>query len=241
VTTRTSSRTTSSKPAPKPDPGLTLRYLPLSELQRWPRNPKEHDKGLLRRSMAEYGFTVPLLRDERTGRLVAGHGRLEILEELKRSGAEPPRRIRVERKGGEWLVPVLFGVSFATEEQAERYLLLDNRSTELGGWNAKGLAEIFNSLEPTHREDLTGFTQEAIDELLLAAEGKKRVTFEVSTGEGAGGEGSDDPKAGSLNLALSADQNAVVQRAIKQAKAGGAKTNPEAIAEICRRYLGGGQ
>ena len=159
------------------DGPIRIKYLPLSELIRWPRNPKEHDLELLRRSLLDYGFTVPLLRDERSGRLVAGHGRLEILQTMKRENLAPPKRIMV-RGDGEWLVPVLFGVEFESEEQAERYLLVDNRSTELGGWNATMLAEIFSSLDPEKRETLTGFNQKDIDGLLADFQrGKKKVEF----------------------------------------------------------------
>lgn len=39
------------------------------------RNPKDHDVTRIRGLVERFGFTNPVLRDERTGRLVAGHGR----------------------------------------------------------------------------------------------------------------------------------------------------------------------
>lgn len=109
-----------------------IEYVALHEVQRWPRNPKDHDLETLDKSYARFGFVRPLLRDETTGKLVAGHGRLEQLEARQDSGEEPPERIRVD-DDGVWYVPVLRGVAFRDEHEAEAYLLADNRIGE-GMW-----------------------------------------------------------------------------------------------------------
>jgi hypothetical protein len=119
---------------------IGVTYVALSEVQRWPRNPKKHDLPRLKASIVRHGFTVPLIRDERTGRLVAGHGRLEALQSLKDEGAKAPARVLVKK--GEWHVPVITGVEFASEKDAEDYLLSDNRLTELGGWDTVELVKM---------------------------------------------------------------------------------------------------
>ena len=62
---------------------LRVEYLDLEGLVRAPRNPKQHDLGVLQASLDRFGFVAPIILDERTGRLVAGHGRLDALEKLK--------------------------------------------------------------------------------------------------------------------------------------------------------------
>ena len=60
--------------------------------------------------MGRFGYVAPMILDERTGRLVAGHCRLESLKRAKSAGKAPPKRVRVEN--GDWLVPVVRGVAF---------------------------------------------------------------------------------------------------------------------------------
>lgn len=147
-------------------PEYRVEYVPLSEIQRWPRNPKTHDEEGLDESLERFGFVNPLVLDEKTGRLVAGHGRLEALQRRKAAGKPPPAR--VAQRGEEWLAPVLRGVSFADEREAEAYLLADNRITELGGWDMVALSDM---LRPAKVEEAvsvagTGFSDAEAARLL---------------------------------------------------------------------------
>lgn len=133
-----------------------IEFIPLDDVARWPRNPKLHDEAALDESLERFGFTAPLLMDEKTGRLVAGHGRLEALLRRKAAGRVAPVRVRVE--GGRWLVPVLRGVAFKDEREAEAYLVADNRLTEQGGWDQEALGEIVRDLQASGAGlDGTGF------------------------------------------------------------------------------------
>lgn len=148
---------------------LRIEYLPLDEVVRWPRNPKLHDDAAIERSIRSLGFVNPLLKDERTGRLVAGHGRLRALESLRDSGEVPPARVRVDGKG-RWLVPVVRGVDFASAAEAEAYLLADNRLVEAGGWDQDLLREIVRDLDAEGLElDGLGWSDSALDALLSVA------------------------------------------------------------------------
>lgn len=145
---------------------LRIEYVPLEEVRRWPRNPKLHDDAALERSLQRHGFVAPLLQDERTQKLVAGHGRLTALESLRAAGEAPPARVRVDAKG-RWLVPVVRGVSFATAADAEAYLLADNRLVEAGGWDQDLLREIVRDLDSSGMElDGLGWSDSALDALL---------------------------------------------------------------------------
>jgi DNA modification methylase len=112
-----------------------IEQVALSEVVRWPRNPKLHAESDLDASMERFGFVAPGLRDEGTGRLVFGHGRVDSLVRRKAAGLPPPERITVRESDGEWLFPIIRGVRFKSAAEAEAYLLADNRIAELGGWS----------------------------------------------------------------------------------------------------------
>ncbi len=116
---------------------LKVEYLPLSELEHWPKNPKKHDTEGIKGSIRRFGFAAPVVIDERTKRLVAGHGRQEALSQMRSAGEDIPAHIA--KRNGEWLVPVVRGNEFESEEEAERYLIADNqRDKAKKGRAAKG-------------------------------------------------------------------------------------------------------
>ncbi len=130
-----------------------LEYKALEDLPAWPRNPKLHDRDATKASLQRFGFTAPVLLDEATGKLVAGHGRVEALLELKEQGAEVPKRVRL-RKDGAWMIPTIRGLSFGSEQEAEAYLLADNRLVEKGGWDDDMLKAILVDLQAAGTEEL---------------------------------------------------------------------------------------
>lgn len=122
-----------------------MEYVPLKDLRRWPRNPKRHDTASLDASVKRFGFRDPIEVDERTGRIVSGHGRLEDLERRVAAGEPPPDYVDID--GADWLVPVVRGGSFETDREAEAYLLAANRLTETGGWDDGMLAAALRDQE----------------------------------------------------------------------------------------------
>ena len=137
------------------DGSLRVEYLPLSSLKPARRNPKRHQIETVLRSMDRFGYVAPMILGERTGRLVAGHGRVQSLKQAKADGKQPPSRIRI--KNGDWLVPVVRGVSFADDREAEAYLLAYNQTTILGGWDDNELKEIIERLGAEGELAGTGF------------------------------------------------------------------------------------
>lgn len=133
-------------------------YQPLHEIARAPRNPKGHDMGGIGASMKRHGFVETPTLDERTGRLVAGHGRLDQLVALQRAGAQPPEGIELA-EDGTWLVPVSRGWASANDPEAEAYVVTSNRLVESGGWDTAGLVEMLDDLTRTPLGlDGTGYT-----------------------------------------------------------------------------------
>jgi hypothetical protein len=162
---------------------LRIDYLRLTEIQTAKRNAKKHAKEQIQGSINRFGYTAPMLLDERTGRLVAGHGRLSALRALKARDQAPPARIEVD-SDGDWLVPVLRGIAFNSEAEAEAYLLADNRLTELGGYDDQALQEILRSVNAdTGTLEGTGWSTDDIAAALEA---------EGAPADGAAADGEDD-------------------------------------------------
>jgi hypothetical protein len=143
---------------------IRIEYTALSTLLRAPRNAKKHDVAALRQSMERWGFTQPLAINEATGRLVEGHGRLDVLQSLKAEGVKAPARVTVKKS--EWYVPVVRGLSFASEQEAEAYLVAANQLTIAGGWDERLLGETIASLKASNAGFAgLGFDQGKLDAL----------------------------------------------------------------------------
>lgn len=136
-------------------------YLPLAEVARAPRNPRAHNAELIAGSMSRFGVVECPALDDRTGRLVAGHGRLDDWEARKAAGEDPPDGIVVDPDTGEWLVPVQRGWSSRSDADAEAYLLISNSSTIMGGWDDVALAQVLADLrdQDPHLLGLTGYDE----------------------------------------------------------------------------------
>jgi hypothetical protein len=126
-----------------PEADLTLDWIRPVDLPEALDNVKDHDEDAIRASIIRWGFNEPLTIDERTGRLVAGHGRRKVIIELERewpADEAPPSRVKLDDYA-QWLLPVLRGVSFPDDLEAEAYALAANRLGERGGWKVEPLAE----------------------------------------------------------------------------------------------------
>lgn len=140
----------------------------LDEMREAARNPKGHDIDRIRRSMHRFGFIDQAAMDERTGKLIGGHGRLESLIEARDRGDDPPDGVVVD-DNGEWRWPVTRGWRSRDDEHAEAALVTLNRLTEAGGWDdIGGLADILEQTAAVDADllDITGYSQPELDALL---------------------------------------------------------------------------
>ena len=158
---------------------LEVQYIDLDEIIEADNNPKDHDLGVIYQSINRFGFTNPIMLNEATGKLLAGHGRLQALKLIKDANDPVPDRIIEE--DGRWMVPVIKGINIDNPAEAQAYLLADNRLTELGGWNNIDLIESLNEImEKTGDLDGTGYDLEDIDTILRDLE---RDNFGDAAGE----------------------------------------------------------
>lgn len=146
--------------------------MPLDDLMPADRNAKGHDAPTIARSIERFGFVDLPVLDERTGQLVAGHGRREDLISRRERGETPPDGVRV--KDGVWLIPVVRGWASSSDAEALAAGVALNRTVEAGGWDSDTLTAILQDLAETPLAfDGIGFVQADLDDLIHAAAVKR--------------------------------------------------------------------
>jgi len=134
---------------------LGVEHWPLDRLLPYAANARTHSDEQVAQiagSIAEFGFNVPCVVDER-GVLIAGHGRLLAAQ-----------RLELET------VPVI-GINHLSEAQARAFRIADNRIAENAGWDEDLLrVELERLREAEFDLDLTGFDLDEIERLLQGTE-----------------------------------------------------------------------
>jgi DNA modification methylase len=142
---------------PTPIPRIQVVYQQVAAICPDPKNPRVHSPLQIRRiadSIRSFGFNVPVLVDGK-GKIIAGHGRVLAAQSL-----------------GMVEVPTL-ALDHLTPQQAQAFMVADNRLTEIATWDDQLLGEIFqelSTLDLNFRLDVTGFELAEID---LRIEGLK--------------------------------------------------------------------
>lgn len=136
-------------------------YIPLDHLLADPANPKSHSVKTIDASIGRFGVIDQIVRDDRTGYIISGHGRHETLTAMRDRGETAPEGVRVDASG-HWLVPVIVGWSSRTDAEARAALIALNRSTELGGWVDDALLDLLDGLDDYEG---VGFTENDTDDL----------------------------------------------------------------------------
>lgn len=157
--------TTDAAPSPPPVSQRRVDYLRLSEIIDAELNVKTHDASGIGRSITAFGLAELPLIDDRTGRLIAGHGRIDDLRERHRTGQTPPEGVGVD-DDGEWLVPVQRGWASTDDAHARAYAAASNKLSENGGWDTDLLPDYLRGLAELDLLDLTGFTETDLAGLL---------------------------------------------------------------------------
>lgn len=145
-----------------------IEYLPVVDLVPDPVNPKDHAIDDLRQSMQRFGYTEPIVLDERTGMLLSGHGRAEVLVADQLEQRELPEGVIVD-DDGRWLAPVVRGVRSENDVEAHAYLIAANRLTERGGWRADPLVALLAEVQGSERGlDGVGYSSDEVSDLLAS-------------------------------------------------------------------------
>ncbi len=151
------SRASAGSSSPTPLDRLQVEFWPIDRLLPYAANARTHPEEQVAQiagSIAEFGFNVPCLVDER-GVMIAGHGRLLAA-----------RRLGLDE------VPVI-RLGHLTDAQARAFRIADNAITIDGAWDDALLAAELDRL----KEDgfdlaLLGFGQDDLDRLLDGLDGE---------------------------------------------------------------------
>lgn len=148
------------RPSRAAAPQLQVEWVPPGALNPAPYNPRKITEGALarlRKLLKRHGWAEPLVAQAGTRVLIGGHQRLEA---AKLEGITP--------------VPVVF--LEVTDRKAKALnIALNNREAQ-GTWDEEALAKLLDELGPADLDELTGFTDEELEELLHP------VTLEPSSG-----------------------------------------------------------
>ncbi|MFO1094634.1 MAG: ParB N-terminal domain-containing protein [Planctomycetaceae bacterium] len=136
---------------------MKIRRIPIEQLQPAPYNPRielapgdeRYDR--LANSLSEFDLVQPLVWNERTGHVVGGHQRLEILR----------------RRGDKEIECVV--VDLPLEREQALNVTLNNPRVG-GDWEPEKLVDLLEELQslPDFDIGLTGFDEQALQELVLS-------------------------------------------------------------------------
>jgi len=119
---------------------LEIQYHNVGDIIPYDKNPRKNDEAVkyVKASIEKFGFKVPIVIDENKV-VVCGHTRLKAAKEI---GLEQ--------------VPCIMA-SDLTPEQIRAFRLVDNKVTELSGWDFKILDEEMKGLEDDGFGNLADF------------------------------------------------------------------------------------
>ena len=149
---------------------MQIVYKKVNELIPYINNSRTHSEEQVNQIVAsinEFGFTNPLLIDEKDN-IIAGHGRLLASKKLKMEE-----------------VPCIV-LSGLTEAQKKAYIIADNKMALNAGWDDELLKiELENLKELDFDLELTGFDVDELDDILGTEEEKEVVEddFEIEVPE----------------------------------------------------------
>ena len=127
---------------------MQVEEVKISDIENHPNNPKVHNDNqirLLQKSIKRFGYTAPVILSA-DGVILAGHARVKAAIEL---GQDTVPCIRTKLTG----------------DEADAYLLADNRLSDIAPYDRDILAELLSDL-PKDLADITGFDQVQVDALL---------------------------------------------------------------------------
>lgn len=144
-----------------------IEHWALDRLKPYAKNARTHSDAQVQKiaaSIAEFGFTNPILVDSSDG-IIAGHGRLMAAQLLDMDS-----------------VPVVV-LDYLTDAQRRAYIIADNRLALDAGWDEDVLAAELADLDVEGFDlSLTGFTDDELADLMIDDE----------EGEGIDSEAADD-------------------------------------------------
>lgn len=131
----------------KGNPALESFLAPLGTYERHPKNPRRGNVKAIAESLAEFGQQRPAIVQRETGWIVAGNH----------------QTLAAEENG--W-THYAYIVTDLDEDQSRRFLLADNRTSDLGEYDLEMLVGELRELENLGALVATGYSPEDLDDLI---------------------------------------------------------------------------
>lgn len=122
---------------------MEIKEVALITLKPYPNNPRKGDIELIAKSLETYGQYKPITINKRTNEILAGNHTYEAAKKLG------------------W-VTIKANYIDADENTAAKIVLMDNKTSDAGGYDDKELLMLLDSLEDL---DATGYTDKDLKEL----------------------------------------------------------------------------
>lgn len=137
---------------------LLPMLVPIDSVEAHPRNPRKGNLDVIGRSLGDFGQTKPIIVQSSTRWIVAGNH---------------TKRGALERQGWTHIAAVIAEMD---EAKATSYLLVDNRSSDLGEYDTTGLIALLEESAEEGRLAMTGYSGDDLDDLLAENERMLRET-----------------------------------------------------------------
>jgi hypothetical protein len=134
-----------------------VESVPIDSIERHPENARTHNIDIIAESLLVHGQFQPLIVQKSTGLILAGNGRHEAAERI---GVKDVDVIYLD----------------VDDEEALRILLVDNRSSDLGGYDN---TQLLSLLQRAGSLEGTGFLAEDVDDLIALLQEKPDETSMV--------------------------------------------------------------
>lgn len=195
-----------------------ITYFAVDDLNPYQYNSRKHSESQITqiaKSITEFGFTNPILIDEKST-IIAGHGRVEAALSL---GIEE--------------VPCIM-IKGLSESQKKAYVIADNKISENSEWDYNLLKSELKELEEEGIDyDLIGFNQEDFDELFPEIE--EIISDKVDTNK----HSIDDYEASNIRQIILVygehQYRLVVEGLAKHCRENGLGSNTEAVTDLLEK------
>ena len=143
---------------------IHIEYINIFEIVKWDKNPKKHNIPAIEHSISKFGYINPIVINEANQTILAGHGRLESLIEMKRLNMDPPLGIKVGDEGN-WFAPVIRGITLNQNDHLA-YTIADNQLTMSSGFR-DNITELLKEIEDLGDINLNqlGFSQDDLKKM----------------------------------------------------------------------------
>jgi DNA modification methylase len=148
-----------TEPLVKPLTDLQVHEVPIAELVLYPGNARRGDIDKIAESLEQHGQYRPIIVRRETGEVLAGNHTLQASQQLGRETI---------------LVQYLDGL---TDQQARKIVLVDNKTSDAGGYDELALARLLDELEGDHTG--TGWDDTEIADLLAQLHGEPEAKTDV--------------------------------------------------------------